>query len=48
MKNRYIDLITQTFEFPQDDFDVTDNCLNFNGIPLMDVIAQYGTGEALL
>lgn len=43
MKNQYIDLITQTFEFPQDGFEVEDNCLNFNGIPLMDVIEQYGT-----
>ncbi|MBK7970049.1 MAG: arginine decarboxylase [Bacteroidetes bacterium] len=43
MKNRYIDLITQTFDFPQDGFDVSDNNLNFNGIPLMDIIAQYGT-----
>src|SRR4030095_15589539 len=43
MKNQYIDLITQTFEFPQEGFEVVDNCLNFNGIPLMDVIEQYGT-----
>src|SRR6187401_1643400 len=43
MKNQYIDLITQTFEFPQEGFEVIDNCLNFNGIPLMDVIEQYGT-----
>ena len=43
MKNRYIDLIQQTFEFPQENFDVVDNQLNFNEIPLMDIIAQYGT-----
>lgn len=43
MKNRYIDLISQTFDFPQEGFDVEDNCLNFNGIPLMDIIDQYGT-----
>ncbi|MDQ3049493.1 MAG: arginine decarboxylase [Bacteroidota bacterium] len=43
MKNRYVDLISQTFEFPQEGFEVIDNCLNFNGIPLMDVIEQYGT-----
>lgn len=43
MKNRYIDLISQTFDFPQEDFEVTDNCLYFNGIPLMSVIEQYGT-----
>lgn len=43
MKNRYIDLIEQTFEFPQEGFEVIDNNLHFNGVPLMDVIAQYGT-----
>lgn len=43
MKNRYIDLIQQTFEFPQENFEVVDNQLNFNEIPLMDIIAQYGT-----
>ena len=43
MKNRYIDLIEQTFEFPQENFDVIDNQLHFNGVPLMDIIEQYGT-----
>ncbi|MFN9595736.1 MAG: arginine decarboxylase [Bacteroidota bacterium] len=43
MKNRYADLITQTFDFPQEGFEVIDNNLHFNGIPLMDIIEQYGT-----
>jgi arginine decarboxylase len=43
MKNRYIDLIEQTFDFPQEGFEVIDNQLHFNGVPLMDVIEQYGT-----
>jgi arginine decarboxylase len=43
MKNRYVDLIEQTFEFPQDGFEVIDNSLHFNGVPLMDIIEQYGT-----
>lgn len=43
MKNRYVDLIQQTFEFPQEGFEVVDNQLNFNGIPMMDIIEQYGT-----
>ena len=43
MKTRYIDLIKQTFEFPQESFDVIDDSLHFNGIPLMDIIDQYGT-----
>jgi arginine decarboxylase len=43
MKNKYIDLIEQTFDFPQDEFRVEDNELHFHNIPLMDVIKQYGT-----
>lgn len=43
MKNKYIDLIEQTFEFPQDEFTVVDNELNFHDVPLMDIIKQYGT-----
>lgn len=43
MKNQYIDLIQQTFEFPQENFEVVDNQLYFNDIPLMDIIDQYGT-----
>ncbi|MFA7082669.1 MAG: arginine decarboxylase [Bacteroidales bacterium] len=43
MKNKYIDLIEQTFEFPQDEFLVEDNKLIFHDIPLMDIIKQYGT-----
>ena len=43
MKNQYKDLIDQTFYFPQEGFEMIDNCLHFNGIPLMDIIEQYGT-----
>ena len=43
MKNKYIDLVEQTFDFPQEEFRVEDNELLFNDIPLMDVIKQYGT-----
>ncbi|MDR1848268.1 MAG: arginine decarboxylase [Bacteroidales bacterium] len=43
MKNKYIDLIEQTFEFPQEGFCVEDNELLFHNIPLMDIINQYGT-----
>jgi arginine decarboxylase len=43
MKNKYIDLIEQTFDFPTDEFEVVDNELYFNKIPLMDLIKQYGT-----
>jgi arginine decarboxylase len=43
MKNKYIDLIQQTFNFPQEGFNVVDNNLLFNEIPIMDIIKQYGT-----
>ncbi len=43
MKNKYIDLIEQTFEFPQDEFKVEDNELHFHNIPVMELIEQYGT-----
>ncbi len=43
MKNKYIDLIEQSFEFPQNEFKTEDNELHFNNVPLMEIIAQYGT-----
>ena len=43
MENTYRDLIQQTFDFPQEGFDVIDNELHFYDIPLMDIIKQYGT-----
>ena len=43
MKNKYIDLIDQTFEFPQDEFKVEDGELYFHDINMMDIINQYGT-----
>ncbi|MBP6231422.1 MAG: arginine decarboxylase [Paludibacteraceae bacterium] len=43
MKNKYIDLIEQTSEFSTEEFQIVDNELHFNDIPLMDIIKQYGT-----
>ncbi|MDR0370897.1 MAG: arginine decarboxylase [Prevotellaceae bacterium] len=43
MKNKYIDLIEQTFEFPNGEFRVEEDALYWNEIPLMDIIKQYGT-----
>ncbi len=43
MKNKYIDLVEQTFDFPQDEFRVEDGNLFFNDIDVMDIIEQYGT-----
>ncbi|MBK6389739.1 MAG: arginine decarboxylase [Saprospiraceae bacterium] len=43
MKNRYFDLIEQTFYFPQEGFDIENGYLDFNGIPLIHLIRKYGT-----
>jgi arginine decarboxylase len=43
MKNKYIDLIGQTFEFPTQEFSVEEDELLWHDIPLMDIIKQYGT-----
>ena len=43
MRNKYYDLIDQTFEFPQDEFRTEDGELYFHDIPLMEIIKQYGT-----
>ena len=43
MKNRYFDLIDQTFYFPQEGFDIEDGYLVFNGVPLIHLIRKYGT-----
>ncbi len=43
MKNRYNELIDQTFEFPQNGFDLKGDYLRFNGIELKELIDTYGT-----
>ena len=43
MNNTYLDLVKQTFNFPQEGFNVKDNYLEFNGIDLQALIAKYGT-----
>lgn len=43
MRNSYNDLIRQSYDFPQEGFDVIDNILHFNGINMQDIIEQYGT-----
>ncbi len=42
MKTKYIDLIDQTFYFPQEEFKLKDNQLQFHGVNLMEMIARYG------
>src|SRR5690606_25991192 len=43
MTNSYTDLVKQTFDFPQEGFDVVDNYLQFNGVDLKALIDKYGT-----
>ena len=43
MKNRYIDLIDQSFYFPCYGFNLNNDQLTFYGIPLMEVIEKFGT-----
>jgi len=43
MRTKYIDLIDQTFDFPQDEFNLRDDRLIFHGIDLMQLIEEYGT-----
>jgi arginine decarboxylase len=43
MKIKYVDLIEQTFDFPQPEFDLDNGNLLFHKIPLMDIIEKYGT-----
>jgi arginine decarboxylase len=43
MRTKYIDLIEQTFDFPQDEFHLREDRLMFHGIDLMRLIEEYGT-----
>lgn len=43
MKNKYFDLIDQTYYFPQEGFDLRDNYLTFHGISMKYLIEKYGT-----
>ncbi len=43
MNNSYYDLVDQTFDFPQEDFTVTDNLLSYNGLNIKALIDKYGT-----
>ncbi|TKD63532.1 arginine decarboxylase [Flavobacterium sp. ASW18X] len=42
MKTKYFDLIDQTYDFPQEEFQLKDNNLEFHGIDLKGLIAEYG------
>lgn len=43
IKNRYTDLIHQTFFFPRHGFEVVDNQLHFHGVNLVHLIEEFGT-----
>jgi arginine decarboxylase len=43
MKINYLDLIEQTFDFPQEEFSIFNGNLIYNGIDLTSLIEQYGT-----
>jgi len=43
LKNKYIDLIDQTYYFPQEGFDLRNGNLTFHGISLKYLIDKYGT-----
>ena len=43
MNSSYFDLIDQTYYFPQESFDIEEDKLVFNGVPLMHLIEKYGS-----
>ncbi len=42
MNTKYIDLINQTYYFPQEEFRIGDNGLEFHGVDLMELVEKYG------
>jgi len=42
MNTKYIDLISQTYYFPQEEFQLKDDHLLFHDIDLMDLVEKYG------
>lgn len=43
MNTKYSDLIDQTYYFPQEEFKLEENALQFHGIDLMELVEKYGT-----
>lgn len=43
MNTKYKDLINQTFYFPQEEFKLVDNDLQFHDIDLMELVEKYGS-----
>ncbi|MDX1363604.1 arginine decarboxylase [Arenibacter latericius] len=43
MNTKYINLIDQTYYFPQEEFTLENDGLKFHDIPLMDLVEKYGS-----
>ena len=43
MNNTYSDLVDQTFNFPQEDFKMVNNYLQYNNQDIKALIDKYGT-----
>ena len=43
MNTKYIDLINQTFDFPQEEFFLEKHHLHFHGVDLNKLVETYGT-----
>lgn len=43
MNTKYIDLVNQTFDFPQEEFKLEGDCMKFHDIDLKQLIETYGT-----
>jgi len=43
MRTGYVDLIDQTFDFPQEEFTLQKNNLFFHGVDLMELVNRYGS-----
>ena len=43
MKNKYVDFVEQTFDFPQQDFALNNNELTFKDVDLTKLINEFGT-----
>src|SRR6185312_12390778 len=43
MTNSYMDLVQQTFNFPQEGFEVKNEYLQYSGVDLKALIDKYGT-----
>lgn len=44
MKNKYLDLVEQTFDWPTEEFELNNaGTLEWNGLDLMPIVKEYGT-----